>query len=64
MMVLWALAAVAVFAVVFVLALMVQAHRDSRAVPSDPIVRASAVVTLPPAPAAAPTCFPFQSTPC
>lgn len=60
--VLGVLAAVVIFGVVFVVALTVQAHRGSHAVPLGPAVAPSTVV--PPPATSAPTCFPFQSTPC
>lgn len=61
--ILWALAAVAIFAVVFVAALTVQAHRGSPAAPADPAVMPS-TATPPRTTTPAPTCFPLQTTPC
>jgi hypothetical protein len=60
--ILWALAAVAVFAVLFVAALTVQAHRDSHTVAPGPAMAPSTVAPQPATPA--PTCFPLQTTPC
>lgn len=60
MTVLWALAAVAVFAVVFVGLLTVQAHRGARTDPAAPAGVSSTVVPAPPTTPQHLTCFPFQ----
>ena len=63
--ILWALAGVAIFTMVFVLLLLVQTHRSSRTAPTDPTWVPSTVATAPPTTSApTPTCFPSRQTPC